>query len=55
MKFLSRKFIFAVLITLLSFILAIQGKIDADKWLAFVGVVGATYIVGNVMSKNEKV
>jgi hypothetical protein len=48
---LSRKFLFAVLATVLGFVLVLTDKVSAQDFLAFVGVIGAQYVLGNVVSK----
>lgn len=48
---LSRKFLFAILATVLAFVLVLTDKVAAQDFLAFVGVIGAQYILGNVVSK----
>jgi len=47
----GRKFIYAVLITLLGFALVVLEKVTAEAFLNFVGIVGATYVLGNVATK----
>lgn len=48
---LSRKFLFSILITIMGFVLVLVGRVAAERFLNFVAIVGATYIVGNVSSK----
>ena len=48
---LSRKFLFAILATALAFVLVLTDKVVAQDFLAFVGVIGAQYVLGNVVSK----
>lgn len=50
-KLLSRKFLFSVLVTVMAFTLTLMGNLKAAEFLTFVGVVGATYIIGNVSSQ----
>lgn len=47
----SRKFLYALLITCMGFYLVNVGKVSAEDFLTFCGVVGATYIIGNVTQK----
>lgn len=49
--FLSRKFIFAVLLVVLGFILVLMDKASSDSWLASIQVIGGTYVLGNVGEK----
>ena len=51
MKFLSRKFIFAILVTVLSFVLLVLERVTSEQWLLFIEVIGATYVIGNVGTK----
>lgn len=46
----GRKFIFAVLLTILAFVLVFVGKLTADAFIAFAQVIGGIYVVGNVAS-----
>jgi len=48
---LSRKFIFAILVTILSFVLVILKLITPEQWLEFTAVIGVTYVIGNTVSK----
>ena len=47
----GRKFVFAILALALGFLLVATGKTDADTWFKFAEIVGATYVVGNVVTK----
>jgi hypothetical protein len=47
----GRKFTYALLITTLGFVLVCLDKVTATDFLTFVGVVGTTYVIGNVASK----
>ncbi len=47
-KFGGRKFIFGILGVVLSFILVLMGKLNADAWATFIEVIGGTYVIGNV-------
>ena len=50
----GRKFTYALLVTVLGFALVLVGKVPASDYLTFVGIIGATYVVGNVASKATK-
>jgi len=47
----GRKFVFAILATILSFVLVLTNRVESREWLAFMGVVGGTYVLGNVGSR----
>jgi hypothetical protein len=47
----GRKFIYALLVTILGFVLVLVEKVPASDYLTFVGVIGATYVLGNVANK----
>jgi hypothetical protein len=47
---LSRKFLFAILVVVLSFILVFIGKITSTEWVGFVEIIGGIYVIGNVAS-----
>ena len=49
--FLSRKFIFALLLTALGFTLVMVGKVSSEAFLDFAKWVGGIYVVGNVANK----
>lgn len=44
----GRKFIFALFVILLGFILVVTKFVDSATWLTFVNITGATYVVGNL-------
>ena len=44
----SKKFLFGILLAILSFILVLAGKLSATEWVTFVGVVGGLYVIVNV-------
>jgi heme/copper-type cytochrome/quinol oxidase subunit 4 len=48
---LSRKFLFSLLLTTLSFVLVLTGKLTSKEWTDFVMVVAGIYVSGNVASK----
>ncbi len=50
-KFGGRKFIFAMLAIILSFILVVLKMVEPTDWFNFTGVIGGSYIIGNVASK----
>jgi len=50
-KFGGRKFLFALSVVILSFILVLAKAATADQWMQFVEIVGGSYILGNVASK----
>lgn len=47
----GRKFVFAVLVTILGFILVLVGKVTAGEWQNFVMVVAGLYISGNIAER----
>lgn len=47
----GRKFLFAVLVVVLGFVLVLTAHVGANDWLGFVEIVGGSYILGNVASK----
>lgn len=47
----GRKFVFAVLVTILGFVLVLAGKVSAGDWQAFVMVISGLFIVGNLGDK----
>jgi hypothetical protein len=49
----GRKFIFAILAVVLGFVLVLADRIVASDFLTFVGVVGATYVLGNVLDQKN--
>jgi len=51
---LSRKFIFSLLLTTLSFVLVLTGKLTSKEWTDFVMVVAGIYVSSNVASKFAK-
>jgi hypothetical protein len=50
-SFGGRKFIFAILATILGFGLVLSGYLFPADWLDFVKFLLATYVVGNVATK----
>ena len=48
---LSRKFLFAVMVVVMGFILVITNKVTVDVFFNFAEVVGGTYVIGNLGSK----
>jgi len=51
---LSRKFLFSLLLTTLSFVLVLTGKLTSKEWTDFVMVVAGIYVSSNVASKIVK-
>jgi hypothetical protein len=47
----GRKFVFAILVILLGFVLVLTKVATSDQWMKFVEVVGSSYIIGNVVTK----
>lgn len=47
----GRKFVFAVLVTILGFILVLGGKVSAENWQTFVMVISGLFIAGNLGDK----
>jgi len=52
--FLSRKFLFSLLLTILSFVLVLTGKLTPKEWADFVMMVAGIYATSNVASKFAK-
>jgi hypothetical protein len=48
---ISKKFIYALLISILGFIFVVLGKVTASDWFSFVQVVGGVYVIGNIADK----
>lgn len=44
----GRKFVFAVVLTALSFILVLTKSLSAKEWIIFASGLGAVYVVGNL-------
>jgi heme/copper-type cytochrome/quinol oxidase subunit 4 len=51
---LSRKFLLSLLLTILSFILVLIGKLTAKEWTDFVMIVAGIYATSNVATKIVK-
>jgi heme/copper-type cytochrome/quinol oxidase subunit 4 len=47
----SRKFLLSLLLTVLSFVLVLVGKLTSKEWTDFVMVVAGIYATSNVASK----
>jgi hypothetical protein len=47
----GRKFIFAILLIVIGYLLVDKGKLTADSFLNYAEFVGATYVIGNVAVK----
>jgi hypothetical protein len=50
-QFGGRKFLFAILSTILGFVFVVTGKTTAENWFNFMEIIGATYVIGNVVTK----
>jgi hypothetical protein len=48
---LSRKFVYAILIVILSYSLVLMDKFDAQRWMDGVIALGGIYIIGNVAAR----
>jgi predicted RND superfamily exporter protein len=48
---ISRKFIYAILITILGFLLVVFHQVKPEDWFSFVQVVGGIYVIGNIADK----
>lgn len=48
---ISKKFIYALLVTILGFILVALHQVKPDDWFSFVQVIGGIYVVGNIAEK----
>jgi heme/copper-type cytochrome/quinol oxidase subunit 4 len=51
---LSRKFLFSLLLTFLSFVLVLIGKLTPKEWIDFVMIVAGIYATSNVATKFVK-
>lgn len=47
----GRKFIFAMFVVMLGFVLVMGIKTTAQEWFSFVQVIGGIYVAGNVLEK----
>ena len=50
-QFGGRKFLFCLLLTVLSFVLVLTKSITSKEWTDFIMVIGGLYILGNVGAK----
>ena len=48
---LSTKFIFAIVVTAMGFVLTLTKQCTVEQWFNFVEIVGGIYVTGNVISK----
>ena len=48
---LSKKFIFALVVVIMGFVLVLIKATTSDFFFKFVEIVGATYVVGNISDK----
>lgn len=46
----GRKFFFALLVTIMAFILVLMEKMSTDSFTTFIGIIGGIYVLGNVGS-----
>ncbi len=46
----SKKFIFVLLISILSFIVVLAGKLSSENWLTFVEYLGTAYLASDVVA-----
>ena len=46
----GRKFIYAILVLVMSFALVVAGKLETQAFLSFAEMVGGIYVIGNVAS-----
>lgn len=44
----GRKFIFAMIMLVMAFVLVILKTLDPDSFLKFAAIIGGTYVAGNV-------
>lgn len=49
--FASKKFVFALVLSIMGFVLVILDKTTTDFFFKFVEVVGVTYVIGNINDK----
>jgi hypothetical protein len=48
---ISKKFIYALLISILGFVFVVLGKVTANDWFSFVQIIGGMYVIGNIAEK----
>ena len=44
----GRKFLYALLAIVLSFVLVILGKVTPSEWITLVEIMGTVYVIGNI-------
>jgi hypothetical protein len=47
----GRKFVYAILVVVLGFVLVFIGKVTAEDWMNFASIVGGIYVIGNIVSQ----
>jgi hypothetical protein len=47
----SRKFIYALVVVVMGFILTAMGQVSAESFFNFAQLIGGIYVLGNVASK----
>ncbi len=47
----GRKFVFCLLLTVLSFVLVLVKSLTPREWIDFVTIIGGIYVAGNVGTK----
>lgn len=52
---LSRKFIYAIMVVIMAYVLVILHEVTADQFLKFSEVIGGIYVIGNVGTKLTEV
>lgn len=50
-KFISRKFLYTILLTIIGFVFVMMNKMTAKEYLDFCILIGGIYTIGNVASK----
>lgn len=48
---LSKKFIFALAVSIMGFVLVIMKETDSETFFKFVQIVGGLYVIGNISDK----
>jgi hypothetical protein len=48
---ISKKFIFAIILAIMGFVLVLLDKTTSDFFFKFIEVIGAGYVVGNISDK----
>lgn len=50
-ELLSRKFIYAMVVLIMGFVLVILNKLTAEAFVNLASVIGGVYVIGNVATK----